>query len=330
MSTRDDAGPGLTEALALWATLAVLCALAWITYARLPARDFYNVTGTGVRAGGSRVLVLLGWPISIIAIALLAIAVDRLLADNTLSRGGRRLVVACAWASFGLCLTIAWPGVVNQDDLDAKPSNVLAAIGVGLALALTLWGLVRRGVGRSPGRVVGDTAAVALVAILLIAGIPWLFAHIGVYVGDVPGLRVIFMSKTIIAEAGHPHLHAVHLGNHEGLDGILIVATALALSRQLGLMRPTRLRTMLAWYLAVALCYGLGVAIQDAWHEQLVKRGWLHTQFPNVIRPGLTPAWVGLIVCAVLVHRLVIRPRQRQVAAVVSMPGPALHSANSS
>ena len=155
MSTGDDARPGLAEALAVWSSLAVLCALAWITYARLPARDFYNVTGTGVRAGASRVLVLLGWPISIIAVALLAVAVDRLLADDSLGRGGRRLVVACAWVSFGLCLTIAWPGVVNQDDLDAKPSNALAAIGVGLAFALTLWALAHGGVGRSPGRVVG-------------------------------------------------------------------------------------------------------------------------------------------------------------------------------
>jgi hypothetical protein len=316
-----DPGPGLAEALALWVILGVLCLLAWITYARLPARDFYNVRGTGVRAGASRMLVLLGWPISIIALALLVIAVDRLLADDTLGRGGRRLVATCAWVSLGLCLTIAWPGVVNQDDLDAKPSNVLAAIGVGLALALTLWGLARRGAGRSPGRVVGDNAAVALVALLLIAGIPWLFAHVGVYVGDVPVLRMIYMSKTIIPEAGHPHLHAVHLGNHEGLDGILIVATAFALSRQLGLMRPTRLRTVLAGYLAVALCYGLGVAIQDAWHEQVVKRGWLHTQFPNVIRPGVTPAWGGLVVCALLVHRFAIAPRQRQVAATVSRGG---------
>ena len=314
MSTGDDAGPGLAEALALWATLAVLCVLAWITYARLPARDFYNVSGSGVRAGASRVLVLLGWPISIIAIALLAVAVDRLLADDSLGRRARRLVVVSAWVSLGLCLTIVWPGVVNQDNLDAKPSNALAAIGVGVALALTLWGFARRGAGRYPRGVVGDRAAVALIALLLVAGIPWLFAHIGFYVGDVPGLRAIFMSKKIIPEAGHPHLHAVHLGNHEGLDGILLAATALALSRQLGFMRPTRLRSLLAGYLAVALCYGLGVCIQDGWHEQLVKRGWLGTQFPNVIRPGLTLAWGGLLVCAALAYRLVIRPRLRQVA----------------
>jgi hypothetical protein len=313
MSAGDDPGPGLAEALAIWATLGVLCALAWITYARLPARNFYNVSGTGVRAGASRVLVLLGWPISIIAIALLAIAVDRLLADDTLARGARRLVVACAIVSLLLCITIVWPGVVDQDNLDAKPSNALAAVGVGLALALTLWALARRGTGRSPRHVVGDRAAVGLIAILLVAGLPWLFAHVGIYVGDVPGLRAIFMSKKIIPEAGHPHLHAVHLGNHEGLDGILLVATALALSRQLGLMRPTRLRGVLAGYLAVALCYGLGVSIQDAWHEQIVKRGWLHTMFPDVIRPGLTPAWAGLLACAVLVHRFVLRPCMRLV-----------------
>jgi len=314
VSAGDDPGPGLAEALALWGTLAVLCALAWITYARLPAREFYNVSGTGFRAGASRVLVLLGWPISIIAAALLAVAVDRLLADDALGRGARRLVVACAIASLLLCTTIAGPGVVNQDNLDAKPSNALAAIGVALALALALWGLARRGAGRFPRHVVGDGAAISLIAILLLAGLPWLFAHVGVYVGDVPGLRVIFMSKKIIPEAGHPHLHAVHLGNHEGLDGILLAATALALSRQLGLMRPTRLRGFLAGYLALMLCYGLGVCFQDGWHEQVYKRGWVHTQFPNVIRPGLTAAWGGLLVFAALAYLFVIRPRMRDVA----------------
>ena len=99
----------------------------------------------GLRAGASRVLVLLGWPISLIAIALLAVAVDRLLADDTLGRGDRRLVAAGAIVSLLLCMTIVWPGVINQDNLDAKPSNALAALGVGLALVLTLWGLARRG-----------------------------------------------------------------------------------------------------------------------------------------------------------------------------------------
>jgi type II secretory pathway component PulM len=34
----------------------------------------------------------------------------------------------------------------------------------------------------------------------------------------------------------------------------------------------------------------------------------------GLIRPGLTLAWGGLLLCAVLAYRLVIRPRLRQVA----------------
>ena len=81
-SDPDGRGPGLVEALAVWAAFGVVAALVWITYARLPADVFYNVTGTGFRAGASRVLVLLGWPISIAAIALLAVATDRFLASS--------------------------------------------------------------------------------------------------------------------------------------------------------------------------------------------------------------------------------------------------------
>ncbi|MGH3138358.1 MAG: hypothetical protein ACRDQE_01365, partial [Gaiellales bacterium] len=80
----DARGPGLVEALAVWATFGVVAVMVWITYARLPADVFYNVTGTGFRAGASRVLVLLGWPISLAAVALVAVAVDRFLASAPL------------------------------------------------------------------------------------------------------------------------------------------------------------------------------------------------------------------------------------------------------
>ena len=128
----DAAGPGLNEALAVWAVFGVVAAMVWITYARLPADVFYNVTGTGIRAGASRVLVLLGWPISIAAVALLAVAADRFLASSP-SPAARRAAIAASVASALLCATIAWPGVIDEADLDAKPSNALAAVGVGIA-----------------------------------------------------------------------------------------------------------------------------------------------------------------------------------------------------
>jgi hypothetical protein len=299
-------GPSLREALVLWLVWAVVAALVWITYARLPAIDFYNVTGTGFGAGAARVLVLLGWPISLAAIALLAVAVDRLLRTER-SRREHRAIVAAAIASLVLCATIAWPGVIKQSNLDAKASNLLAAIGVAIAVALTAIAIRRGGLGpRLPVDAI-DRAGIVLVALMGVAALPWIFANIGFYVGDVPGLSAVFMSKKILPEPGHPHLHAVHLGNHEGLDGWLLVATALGLRRALPGMRPTRLRGVLSGYLGLLLGYGLMVAANDFWHEQIVKRGTTSYALPNVITPAATWGWLILLAGATVLWVMVFR-----------------------
>ena len=107
MSAPSD-GPGIREALWGWAIWGVVAGTVFVTYARLPARDFYNVTGTGVWSGAARLLVLTGWPISLAAVALLAVAADRLLAAD-LDRGARRTVRTAAIAATVLCATIAVP-----------------------------------------------------------------------------------------------------------------------------------------------------------------------------------------------------------------------------
>jgi hypothetical protein len=284
----------------------------WITYARLPASDFYNVTGTGFRAGASRVLVLLGWPISIAAVALVAVAADRLLGSAPPPRVRRATIVAAVVATV-LCATIAGPGVIDEADLDAKPVNGLAAIGVGIALLLTLAATRRTGVGRFVRGRPGDTAAIVFIAVLLIAGIPWILANVGFYVGDVPGLRTVFMSKKILPEPGHPTLHAVHLGNHEGLDGILLAAIALGLRRVLPELRPTRLRGVLGAYLALMLAYGSLVALNDGWNEQIVKRGWTGVGTPKVLNPGPTPSTALLIAITVVLYLAAFRVRSSAV-----------------
>ena len=212
---------------------AIVAALVWITYARLPASDFYNVTGTGFGAGAARVLVLLGWPISLAAVALLAAAADRLLSWPH-STAARRAVIGASAASVVLCMTIAWPGVIKPVEPRRKAVQP----------ARRLRRRHRRG-GDSGGACAaparargwrsgcGDRVAIALLAVMGVAALPWIFANVGVYVGDVPGLSQVFMSKKILPEPGHPHLHAVHLGNHEGLDGWLLAATALGLRRAL-------------------------------------------------------------------------------------------------
>ena len=311
MNEQRAEGPSLREACALWATWGLVTALVFITYARLPASDFYNVSGSGVTGGAARILVLLGWPISLAAIPLLLVAVDRLLA-GPLTGGGRRAAIAAAIVSAVLCATIAWPGVIQQSNLDAKWSNALAASGVGIAAAITVAAVRRLGLGPRRPVTAGDWAGIVLLALVGVAALPWIFANVGVYVSDIPGLKAVFMSKKILPEAGHPHLHAVHLGNHEGLDGWLLAATALGLRRALPGMRATPLRPVLGVYLALLLGYGLMVAANDFWHEQLVKRGTTSYMLPDVITPAATWGWGVLVVATVVAYWVGFRvPRAR-------------------
>jgi len=307
MTGRPD-GPGLREALWAWAIWGVVAGTVFVTYARLPASDFYNVTGTGVWSGAARLLVLAGWPISLAAIALLAVATDRLLAAE-LDRGARRAVTATAIAATVLCATIAVPGVIKQSDLDAKPVNLLAGAGVLTALGLTLFAVRRTGVGLMAERGRGDRIALWIAIVYILAALPWIFANLGFYVGDVPGLHAVFMSKKVLPEPGHPHLHAVHLGNHEGIDGWLLAVTALLLRPVLAWMRPTRLRAVLGGYLALLLAYGVMVSANDGWNEQIVKRGWTSHGLPSVLSPALNYGTAILIVAAVIVYLVAFRVR---------------------
>jgi hypothetical protein len=199
--------------------------------------------------------------------------------------------------------------VIKQSDLDAKPANLLAGIGVLMALGLTFLALRRTGAGPPADRGRGDRIALWIAAIYTLAALPWIFANLGVYVGDVPGLHAVFMSRKVMPEPGHPHLHAVHLGNHEGLDGWLLAVTALLLRPQLARMRPTRLRPILAGYLALLLGYGVMVSANDGWNEQIVKRGWTSHGLPSVLNPALNVGWVILIAVTVVLYLAAFRVR---------------------
>jgi hypothetical protein len=300
--------PGLTEALIVWAVFAVVAAAAFVTYARLPPDDLYHTSGTGIEAGASRVLVFLGYPLSIVAIAFAALAAARLQT--------RAAALAAAVAAV-LCATIGFPGVIDQADLDARPINALAGAGVAIALTLTLIALVREGVG--PSRPFGRpdlVRALGAVALLLV-GLPWVFAELGFSVSDVPVLGRIFLAEEIVpSTGGEPSLHAVHLGRHHGMDGVLLAISALVLSRvprQLGSVWGA---AALSAYLALMLVYGLANTLQDFWTEQLVKRGTVSVKIPSLIRPDASWAWAAMLGTTLLICLAVSRvgrvdPRQR-------------------
>jgi hypothetical protein len=293
VSAGNAARPGLAEVAAVWILFGLVAVVMWITYARLPSRDFYNVSGDGVEAGAGRVLVFLNYSTALVAIALLVVVADRL--------RGRLAIVAVLGAV--LCAVVFWPGVVEQSDLDAKPINALPALGVLIGVVLTGVALVRGGIGASrPFGGGWDVLRLVLAVVLVLASIPWIFAELGFYVGDVPALGSLFMSNEILAEAGHPGLKAVHLGHHHGFDGALLALSALMLSRVVAQVRPPLLQSVFGFYVALMLVYGLANALQDFWLEQIVKRGTTSHAIPTLTTPKMSWAWAAILGTALLIH----------------------------
>jgi hypothetical protein len=219
------------------------------------------------------------FPLALIALPILGLLFERLPGAEP-----------AALAGAVLCAAVFWPGVVDQGDLDAKPVNALAAVGVGVAVALTALA-ARGGICRLPVR----PAAVAAAFGLVVLASPWIAADLGFYLAGVPGLGDLFQTQTRID--GVP---AVHHGHHHGLDGLLLVAGAGLLSRSLADVRRRGLRHALTGYLALMASYGAANIANDFWLEQVVKRGWTSWQIPNVLQPRLSVAWAVIVAAAAL------------------------------
>lgn len=291
---QDNGRPGLVEAGAVWALFGLVAIAVAATYARIPAADLYHVSGSGLVGGASRVLVFLGYPFSLVGVALAAIAAARL---------RTRAATALAVVATLLCATIGIPGVIDQADLDARPVNAVAALGLALALGLTLWALVATGPGETRPFGRGDVARVAAAVLIVFCGLPWIFAELGFYVSDAPLIGRIFLAEELEpSDSGEVSLHAVHLGRHHGMDGVLLALSALGLSRVLPQIASRRLAAALGAYLALMLAYGLANAFQDFWTEQLGKRGTVSGTIPNLIRPSASPAWAGIVLAAAAIY----------------------------
>jgi hypothetical protein len=289
------------EALAVWALFALVAVEILVTYSRLPARELYHVTGSGLDGGASRALVFLNFPTALVAIALLALVFDLLE-----SRSLRVLAVVAAVLS----LVVVWPGVVDQANLDAKPVNAVPALGVLLALALTAI-VARRGVTRRARRL-SDWLRVVVAVGLVFAALPWFAADLGFFL---PGSLFQTTHAAHQLPGDPPTLPAVHHGHHHGMDGLLLALTALLLSRRLEVVRIRALRLGLSAYLALMFCYGVANMANDFWGEQVLKRGWTSWQIPNVLTPHVGKTWGLIVLAAALVWAAaaLFRPSGRRV-----------------
>lgn len=273
------------EITVVWVLFALALDAVFATYARLPPQLLYNVSGTGFRAGLSRVVVDVNFPGALIALAVLAVVVGRL-------RGRMRLVAIPAAL---LCVVFAVPGVVRQSDLDVRWINAIAAVGVAVVFVLSL--VADR--PESPRRARGDRLRIVLAAVLTILAAPWIAAELGFYLDGVPGLGWMFQTGKLVSFHDPPH-PAVHHGVHHGLQGLLFVVTALLLSR---LPSPQAARA----FLAVLLAYGVANMANDGWLEQVVERGWSSHPIPSVLGFGLNWLWLAVLLAGAAVWGLWFR-----------------------
>jgi hypothetical protein len=286
------------EVLVVWALIALLLAAVFVTYWRLPAEDLYHTSVEGLAGGAGRALVQTNFPsVSLVAIALVVIAVSALSTK--------------AWwiglPAIALCAVTAWPGQVKQSDLDARVQNVIPALGVALAFALTLLAARRAGASFAR-RLPGDPARMVVGAIVVVLSIPWVAAELGFYLGN-----SVFLTSRLVTE-GDETIAAVHLGHHHGLDGALLVLFALLLSRVR--LPDARLETALLAYVSLMSAYGLMNFAEDGWHEQIVKRGWLDWEdwkIPSALLPRFH--WIWLVTLGLAVLAYVLLRAERQTAA---------------
>jgi len=297
---RRGGGAAQGESLATWAMWAVVLAMIFVTYWRLhpdtraATDDLYHVSGNGFAGGLSRVLVELNFPLAIVAALLALVAVDAL----------PRRAWLVAGPAIALCAVVAWPGVVDQDDLDARLVNVVPALGLGLALALTVAATLRAG-NEFAGRLPLDPLRLGIAVAALLVSIPWIAADLGFFLPD-----GIFIMRRAAPDSDGSPIAAVHLGHHHGMDGTLVALSALLLSRPR--LRQGLTRSVTIACVGLAFAYGIVNCIQDTWNEQLVKRGTLDWKIPSAIYPKLAWIWLVIVVLAAATA-FVLRRERRSV-----------------
>jgi len=271
----------------VWAVLAADVVAILVVYSVVDPSRLHAVSGHGLGAGLGRALVQLNFPsVAGIAIPITLLAIDAL---------PRR-----AWLvgvpAIALCAFIAWPGVLDPNDLDAQWINVVPAIGVGLAVGLTVAAARVAGAAFAPRRS-GDRARIVVAAVTILVSLPWIAAEVGWHLP-----QGVFLTTKLYAEPGQPPTAAVHLGHHHGWTGALLVLSALLLSRVR--LESLGLQKVFAALLCLAVAYGTAILLNDFWHEQVVKRGWTSWDIPNALQPGLHGIWAIVLVATGALYAL--------------------------
>lgn len=274
------------EGLAVWAMIAADLLAVLVVYSVIDPSELYRVSREGLTGGLSRGLVLLNFPIALAAIPLVLLAMSSLPRRAWLAGG----------PALALCAFVAWPGVLDPGDLDARPVNVVPAVGVMLSLVLTLAAGRTAGWSFAPA-LTGDRARVAVAVVLILFSLPWVAAAVGVHFP-----QGVFLTTEPYAEPGENVAAAVHLGQHHSTGGLLLALAALFLSRPR--LVADRLRSIYAALVCLMLSYGVANMVNDFWHEQVVKRGWVSWNVPESTLPRVNLTWAVVLAATAVLYAL--------------------------
>ena len=67
-------------------------------------------------------------------------------------------------------------------------------------------------------------------------------------------------------------------------------------------------------YLSLMIAYGVGNMANDAWYEQVVKRGWIDWRIPSVLQPEAHLDVGPLIVAGAAIFFTAFQPRRDHAA----------------
>jgi hypothetical protein len=127
-----------------------------------------------------------------------------------------------------------------------------------------------------------DTYRIILFIILLFISLPWIFAVIGVFIGDIPIFSFFMSRQPIYWESNYP---AVHLGLHHGYDGFYLCALVVLASYTINWIRTKPLKTFMGVACSIGVYYGAYSVAQDFLNEQFYKYFRLNGMDIPFLRP---------------------------------------------